>query len=40
MELDGEAVEVTDVKGTKVMMESVVEESIVNGEIAWWILVR
>jgi hypothetical protein len=38
MELDGEAVEVANVQRAEIMMEGVVEESIINSEVAWWIL--
>lgn len=37
MELDGETVEVGDVQWTEVSVESVVEESIVYGEVDGWI---
>ena len=33
MELDGKAVEVSDVQRAKVVVESIVEEGIVNGEV-------
>lgn len=34
MELNGEAVQVTDVERTKVMVKSVVKKGIVDGEVA------
>lgn len=40
MELDGESVEMADVQRAKIMVESVVQKSIVDGEIAWLRSVR
>jgi hypothetical protein len=39
MELDGEAVEVSDVQWSEVMVESIVKQGIVNREVAGWVLV-
>lgn len=39
MELDGEAVEVSDVQWSEVVVESIVKQGIVNGEVAGWVLV-
>lgn len=39
MELEGKSVEVANVKRAKVMVEVVVEQSVVHGEVVW-LLVR
>ena len=39
VELDGEPVKVSNVQRAKVMMESIVQELIIDGEIAWRCLV-
>lgn len=35
MESNGKAVEVADVKRAKVVMESIVQETVIHGEVAW-----
>lgn len=40
MELDGESIEVADVQRAKIMVESVVQKSIVDCKIAWLRSVR
>lgn len=39
MELDGEAVEMSDVQWSEVVVESIVKQGIVNREVAGWVLV-
>lgn len=36
MEVDGKAIEVSDVQWAKVMMKGVIQKNVVDGEVAWW----
>lgn len=38
VELDGEAVEVTNVQRAEIVVKGVVEERVIDGEVAWRVL--
>jgi hypothetical protein len=40
MELQSKSVEMTDMERTKVMVEGIIEESIIDGEVARWLSLR